>query len=160
LKIGERAHGRARDARIAGVAWGVYALRDEMKEVTQAVPEATRRAGEWLGLEQSARQAEDAARSPAVVQQGVGWLLSAAGHLTVVVFLVYFLLISGEHFRQRFIEVAGRHLERRRITIDVLDDINRQIQRYTPRVPSKHDGDIRARRLGVATYAADSLTSA
>lgn len=115
---------------MGGVAWGVYALRDEMKEVTQAVPEATRRAGEWLGLEQSARQAEDAARSPAVVQQGVGWLLSAAGHLTVVVFLVYFLLISGEHFRQRFIEVAGRHLERRRITIDVLDDINRQIQRF------------------------------
>jgi predicted PurR-regulated permease PerM len=50
---------------MGGVARGVYALRDELKEATQAVPEATCRAGAWLGIERSARQTEEAIRSPA-----------------------------------------------------------------------------------------------
>jgi predicted PurR-regulated permease PerM len=56
--------------------------------------------------------------------------MAGAGHLTVVTFLTYFLLISGDHFKRRFMELAGPHLETRRITIEVLDEINDQIQRY------------------------------
>jgi predicted PurR-regulated permease PerM len=50
------------------------------------------------------------------VQRGVGSIVALAGHITVVCFLVFFLLISGSHFKRRIIEVAGPHLERRRIT--------------------------------------------
>jgi predicted PurR-regulated permease PerM len=115
---------------VGGAGLGLYALRDELKEAMNALPEATRRAGEFLGVTEPARQAQEVTRSPAVLQRGVGWVLSGAGHLTVVIFLVYFLLISGEHFKRRFIELAGSHLERRRIAINVLDDINEQIQRF------------------------------
>lgn len=115
---------------VGGAAWGLYALRDDAREVMKAGPEAARRAGEWLGLGDSIRQAQEAARSGAAVQQGIGWILAAAGHTTVVVFLVYFLLISGEHFKHRFVELAGHHLRHRRITIEVLDEINEQIQRF------------------------------
>jgi predicted PurR-regulated permease PerM len=115
---------------VGGAGWGLYGLRDELREAMNALPEATRRAGQLLGIGDSAEQAQEAARSPAVVQRGVGWVLAGAGHLTVVVFLVYFLLISGQHFKRRFVELAGPHFERRRITIDVLDDINDQIQRF------------------------------
>jgi predicted PurR-regulated permease PerM len=65
-----------------------------------------------------------------LVQSAVGSVLALAGHLTVIVFLVFFLLVSGGHFRKRFIEVAGPHLKQRRITETIIDDINAQIQRF------------------------------
>ena len=64
------------------------------------------------------------------VQRGVGSVLALAGHITVIFFLVFFLLISGSHFKKRIIEIAGPHLERRRITATIIDDINAQIQRF------------------------------
>jgi predicted PurR-regulated permease PerM len=64
------------------------------------------------------------------VQRGVGSVLALAGHITVIFFLVFFLLISGSHFKMRIVEIAGPHLERRRITATIIDDINAQIQRF------------------------------
>ena len=52
------------------------------------------------------------------------------GQVTIVVFLSYFLLLSGQHFKRRLVELAGPRLERRRITVSVLDDITTQIQRF------------------------------
>jgi predicted PurR-regulated permease PerM len=117
-------------ALVGGAAWGMYSLRDDIGEAAAAIPEGTRRLGDWLGIGATARQAQDAIQSPEAVQQGAGWLVAGAGHFTVVVFLTYFLLISGTHFKRRLVELAGHHLERRRIAIEVLDDINDQIQRF------------------------------
>ena len=64
------------------------------------------------------------------LQRGVGSVLALAGHITVIFFLVFFLLISGSHFKKRIIEIAGPHLDRRRITATIIDDINAQIQRF------------------------------
>lgn len=128
-------------------AWGAYALRDEVKETLRGVPDATRRAGEWLGIGEQTLEAQKAVPPPAVVQ-GIGRILSGAGHVTVVVFLVYFLLISGDHFKRRLLELAGPHLERRRITVDVLNDINEQIQRYLLVLA------VTSIAVGVATWAA------
>jgi hypothetical protein len=58
----------------------------------------------------------------------VGSVLALAGHITVIFFLVFFPLISGSHFKKRIIEIAGPHLERRRITATIIDDIDAQIQ--------------------------------
>jgi predicted PurR-regulated permease PerM len=65
-----------------------------------------------------------------LLQQGVGSLVALAGHLVTITFLVYFLLLSGGHVRQRLVEVAGPPLERRRVTARIVDDINAQIQRF------------------------------
>jgi len=61
---------------------------------------------------------------------GTMGLVSAVGQLTVVVFLTYFALASGNLFRQKLVRIAGSSLERRNITMQVLDDITGQIQRY------------------------------
>lgn len=55
---------------------------------------------------------------------------SAAGQMAIVVFLTYFLLISGQHFKRRLVELAGPRLERQPVTVEVLDDITDQIQRF------------------------------
>jgi predicted PurR-regulated permease PerM len=61
---------------------------------------------------------------------GTMGLMSALGQLTVVVFLTYFALASGNLFRNKLLRIAGSSLERRKITIHVLEDITSNIQRY------------------------------
>jgi predicted PurR-regulated permease PerM len=116
---------------ILGAAlWGLFALRSQVKEAMTALPKAAQRVGAWLGADESAKQVQEVAQSPEFIERGVGWILSGAGHLTVIVFLVYFLLISREHFKRRFIELAGPPLKNRRITAEVLSEIDDQIQRF------------------------------
>ena len=53
-----------------------------------------------------------------------------AGQTAVVLFLVYFLLFIGDTFRRKLAKITGPALSKKRITIQVLDEINSQIQRY------------------------------
>lgn len=53
-----------------------------------------------------------------------------AGQFTVVVFLTYFLMVSGDTFRRKLIKLTGTSRARKKITLQVLDEITGQIQRY------------------------------
>jgi predicted PurR-regulated permease PerM len=65
-----------------------------------------------------------------LVQRGVAAVFALAGHLVVIFFLIYFLLISGHHVRNRLVEIAGPDAGRRRMTSTIIDEINAHIQRY------------------------------
>jgi predicted PurR-regulated permease PerM len=65
-----------------------------------------------------------------LVQRGIGSLFALAGHLMVIVFLVFFLLLSGHHFRARFVEIAGPDAERRKRMATIIADVNSQIERF------------------------------
>ncbi len=56
--------------------------------------------------------------------------VAVAGQASVVLFLVFFLLTAGDTFRRKVVRIAGPTLSKRRITLEVLDDITGQIQRY------------------------------
>ncbi|RYF67330.1 MAG: AI-2E family transporter, partial [Comamonadaceae bacterium] len=64
------------------------------------------------------------------VWSGTMGLASAVGQMTVVIFLTFFSLASGNLFKRKMMRIAGSSLERRRITAEVLEDITKQIQRY------------------------------
>lgn len=53
-----------------------------------------------------------------------------AGQAVMVLFLSYFLLVSGDTFRRKLLRIAGPTLGKKRITLQVLDEITTQIQRY------------------------------
>ena len=53
-----------------------------------------------------------------------------AGQLTMVMFLAYFMLISGDTFRRKLVKITGPALSKKKITLQVLDEITDQIQRY------------------------------
>ena len=106
-------------------AWGMYSLRDEVADMLAAIPDAAAKLSSWAGM----GDPMDGAGGTSVILQGIGWLLSGAGNLTIVVMLSYFLLLSGEHFTRRIVEIAG-HGQRKRTTAEVFDDINSQIQGY------------------------------
>nr|WP_245606884.1 AI-2E family transporter [Simplicispira psychrophila] len=57
-------------------------------------------------------------------------VMSALGQFTVVVFLTFFALISGDIFRRKLVRIAGPSLERKKVTVQVLGEITAQIQRY------------------------------
>jgi predicted PurR-regulated permease PerM len=48
----------------------------------------------------------------------------------VVVALVYFLLVAGDSFRRTLIRISGDTLTKKKITVQILDEIDLQIQRY------------------------------
>lgn len=53
-----------------------------------------------------------------------------AGQLTMVLFLAYFMLVSGDTFRRKLVKITGPTLSKKKITLRVLDEITEQIQRY------------------------------
>lgn len=53
-----------------------------------------------------------------------------AGQAVMLLFLTYFLLVSGDTFRRKLVRITGPTLSKKKITLQVLDEITAQIQRY------------------------------
>lgn len=52
------------------------------------------------------------------------------GQASMVLFLTFFLLLSGDTYKRKLVRLAGPTLSKRKITVHILDDINESIQRY------------------------------
>ncbi|MES1265475.1 MAG: AI-2E family transporter, partial [Variovorax sp.] len=61
---------------------------------------------------------------------GTVGLIGAAGQLTLVAFLTFFALGSGNTFRRKLVKITGPSLQKKKITVHVLDDITQHIERY------------------------------
>lgn len=61
---------------------------------------------------------------------GTVGLASFLGQLVMVTFLTYFLLVSGDTFRRKLVKIAGPGLAEKKLTVQALDEINAQVQRY------------------------------
>jgi predicted PurR-regulated permease PerM len=61
---------------------------------------------------------------------GTVGLAGALGQLTLVAFLTFFSLCSGNTFRRKLVKITGQSLQKKKITVHVLDDITRNIERY------------------------------
>jgi predicted PurR-regulated permease PerM len=57
-------------------------------------------------------------------------LLAFCGQIAMVFLIAYFLLATGDAFRRKMVRLAGPRLSQKRITLEALDEITVQIQRY------------------------------
>jgi len=57
-------------------------------------------------------------------------LFSFLGQTLVVLFVTLFLLASGDTFRRKMVKLAGPRLSQKKITVQALDEVSVQIQRY------------------------------
>jgi len=64
------------------------------------------------------------------VLMGTASFIAGMGQLVVVIALVYFLLVAGDSFRRTLIRISGDTLTKKKITVQILDEIDLQIQRY------------------------------
>ena len=55
---------------------------------------------------------------------------TAAGQFVLILFLVYFLLASGDLYRRKLVKIAGPSLTEKKITVQILTEIDRQIERF------------------------------
>ena len=122
-------------------------LRDSMR-VRSGQPDGTLGTVQKAAaqLEQAAKEASPAAPATRGVQRvviekpsfdirehlwtGTIGLASLIGQVTVVTFLTYFLLLSGDTFRRKLVKITGPSLSNKKITVQALDEITGQIQRY------------------------------
>jgi predicted PurR-regulated permease PerM len=61
-----------------------------------------------------------------------GWLGLTAllGQTAMVLFLVFFLLVTGDLFKRKLVKIAGPTLTKKKISVQIMDDINRQISSF------------------------------
>ena len=116
----------------------VRELRGEegaIQQVQKAAEEIEKTASEAAGSGTAPRGVQRVqVEEPALnLRQYVVWgpagALALAGQAVVVSVFVFFLLASGDLFKRKLVRIAGPTLERRRITVQILDDINTQIEK-------------------------------
>ena len=61
---------------------------------------------------------------------GTSSMAIALGQLASALFLAFFLLSAGDLFRRKFLHAVGGDFSRRRTTLRILDNVDRQNQRY------------------------------
>jgi predicted PurR-regulated permease PerM len=57
-------------------------------------------------------------------------LMAAGGQLAVILFLVYFFLVTGDLYKRKFVKIAGPALWQKKLTVQILDEINSQISSF------------------------------
>ena len=60
---------------------------------------------------------------------GVG-LFGFLGQFAVILFLVYFLLVTGDLYKRKLVKIAGPTLSKKKVTVQILDEINTQIESF------------------------------
>ena len=121
-------------------------VRDKMRErarqpspietVQKAASQIERAAAETTAPSVAPRgvQRVQIERSPLNIRDylwsGTMGLMSVLGQLTIVLFLTFFALAAGDTFRHKLMRIAGPSLARRKVTLQVIDEINGQVQRY------------------------------
>lgn len=78
----------------------------------------------------ASQDSDNVARLESFLVAGTSGALLQISELLLALMLAYFLLAAGDTFRRKFIRIAGPSLARRRVTIEVLNEIHDQVQRY------------------------------
>jgi predicted PurR-regulated permease PerM len=55
---------------------------------------------------------------------------AAVGQVVLILFLVYFLLASGDLYRRKLVKIVGPSLTKKKVTVQILAEIDRQIERF------------------------------
>jgi predicted PurR-regulated permease PerM len=142
----------------AGIGFTAYLLSDEVaafsrrlptivRDLRHAVQSASPRQGLLRQLQQAVSELEQSAGpaaptnatpvtivEPVDVQRGVlSGARSVGGYLgqgLMMLFLIYFLLASGEMFKQKLVKLSSQRLSQRKITLQMIEEINTKIGRF------------------------------
>jgi predicted PurR-regulated permease PerM len=145
---------------MATLLGGAYALQDEALTVINELPTGARRIAALVErrprtapgpLEKVEQAAQELAKTdapkpppgvmrvqveePSITATGLLWsgsmgAVSAVNQLIMILFLTYFVLLSDKLLRRKFVELAGPTLSKKKVTIEIIDEISSQIGRF------------------------------
>jgi len=107
-----------------------------IKQVQQAANELQRAADETAARNpvgagvQRVQIEEPAIDVRGYLMWGSASAFAFAGQATLVVFFVFFLLASGDLVKRKLVKLVGPSLERKKITVQILNEIDAQIERF------------------------------
>lgn len=130
----------------------VATLPDAARKVRVALERSQRQAGPIAHVQEAAKELEKAAVDPAAkkpvaakpppgeprvavqVQQYVlrqaAYAIAVVAEIGIAILLAYFLLLAGDAFRRKLMHFVGPSIARKRMTIEMLREIDGQVQRY------------------------------
>jgi predicted PurR-regulated permease PerM len=104
----------------------------QMQEAATEIEKATTQSPGVRASRSAPSPAQDAPklRISELVNAGLLGAVGFIGQTTMVLFLVFFLLLSGDTFKRKLVKLTGPRLSQKKITVQILDDINTSIQNY------------------------------
>jgi predicted PurR-regulated permease PerM len=144
---------------VLGVVGLGYALQGQARAIVDRLPEGARAFREAVrgpssatpaALEKIDQAAKELQKDTAPVQRGITRVqveepafkvsdfllwgsMNAAlfmNQMVMVLFLTYFMLLSDDLFKRKVVEVVGPTLTKKKVTVQILDDIAGQIERF------------------------------
>lgn len=109
---------------------GLAKLRDGQPTTMQQMQAAANEIAKATGGQPSARESSSASRLSDWLLAGSLGAIGLLGQALVVLFLVFFLLQSGDTFKRKLVRLTGPSLSRKKVTVHILDQINTSIQNY------------------------------
>jgi predicted PurR-regulated permease PerM len=103
-------------------------VQEAAKELEKAAAEAAPTPTAPSGV-QRVQVVEPAFRADYLWWGSIG-IVGFASELTMILFLVYFLLATGDLYKRKLVKIGGTTLSRRKVTVQILDDINKQIENF------------------------------
>ena len=144
---------------VAGVGGVAYSLQGQAMAVADGLPEGARKIREAIrgsraapngALEKVDQAARELQEDQKPLERGVtrvqvenepfsinDYLWSGSmnaamfvNQMVMILFLTYFMLLSDNLFKRKLVEVAGPTLRKKKVTVQILDEIADQIQRF------------------------------
>ena len=106
---------------------------DKMQRAATEIDKATAAAADPVPTPagvQRVQVVEPAFRATDYLWAGGRNIVAFLGQFAVVLFLVFFLLVTGDLFKRKLVKIAGPTLTKKKISVQIMDEINRQISGF------------------------------
>lgn len=146
-------------ALVAALVFGTFSLQNQVGAIVDSLPQTVQKVtrtvhgfaadkGSFLdrlraagaALDKGGSQGRPGNQAPAIERPseklesmllaGSMGAASGLGQGVMVLFLVFFLLCSGDIFKRKFIKVCGHTISEKKINVHMIDEINRSIRMY------------------------------
>jgi predicted PurR-regulated permease PerM len=110
-------------------------VQEAAKEIERTAEVATKpsedlQSAAGRGQIQRVQIVEPTFRASDYIWMGSVGLFGFMGQFVVIMFLVFFLLVTGDLYKRKIVKIAGPELAKKKITVQILDEINQQIESF------------------------------
>ena len=121
---------RVKNSRRGGGEEGLLSkVQSAATQIDEAAADATKPAPKQEGVQQS-RSSNPPSPPPTTSGPAGGAFSAFSAQLAIVLFLVYFLLVTDDLYKRKIVKIAGPTLTKKKISVQIMDEINQQISGF------------------------------
>ena len=129
-KAAQKLRDRVKSSRSRGGEEGLLSkVQSAATQIDEAAADAAKPAPKQEGV-QHVQVVQPAFSASDYVWAGGRNILSFLGQFAIVLFLVYFLLVTDDLYKRKIVKIAGPTLTKKKISVQIMDEINQQISGF------------------------------